>query len=228
MARIYLAKVPVHSLLRRDDVRKSPVSWDINSPTFRHRAVMGLFGDLPGRAEAKILFRLDHVAGQAPFFLVQSEAVPAIPEAVTGAEVRELELPALAPGQPLSLRIAANAVRRTTVNEGGKRKTRVAAIPFDGDPDHTGVEGASENTETVSSWLARKLAPALNDLEIVNHIREVLQDPPAAGGSKALQIDTIDAIGSVGDPRALEALVRDGVGREKAYGCGLLSVRGLK
>lgn len=222
MTRLYLTKAPVHALLNRSDVAKSPRGWNIDSPTFRHRAVMGLFGKVEGRAESGILFRLDRVAGQAPYFLVQSEVEPVVPEGISGVEVREFEPPILGEGQPVSLRVAVNAVRRKTEEVGGKKRTRVTSVPFDF--DHRAVEAGET---TVSSWLARKLSPAVRELEVVNHVRDVLKDPQAKGGSKALQVDTVDAIALVADPEALAELIRRGIGREKAYGCGLLSVRGL-
>lgn len=223
MPQLYLTKAPVHALLDRGDVAKSPRGWDIDSPTFRHRAVMGLFDKIEGRAESGILFRLDRVAGQAPYFLVQSAVEPAVPEGISGVEVREFEPPRLAEGQPVSLRVAVNAVRRKTEEVGGKKKTRVTSVPFDFDE-----EALEAGDTTVSPWLARKLSPALRELEVVNHVRDVLKDPQAKGGSKALQVDTVDAIAVVADPAALDELIRKGVGREKAYGCGLLSVRGLR
>ncbi|WP_051866673.1 type I-E CRISPR-associated protein Cas6/Cse3/CasE [Corynebacterium atypicum] len=223
MTHLYLTKAPVHALLGREEAAGSARGWDVDSPTFRHRAVMGLFGELEGRASAGILFRLDRVAGQAPYFLVQSKIAPEIPEELTGIEVREVELPQLAQGQTVSLRVAVNAVRRKTEEVDGKKKTRVTPVPFDFDEQVT-----EKNEETVSPWLARKLSPALRELEVVNHVRDVLKDPPARGGSKTLLVDIIDAIAVVGENEALARLLREGVGREKAYGCGLLSVRGLQ
>lgn len=223
MTHLYLTKAPVHALLGREEAVRSARGWDVDSPTFRHRAVMGLFGELESRASVGILFRLDRVAGQAPYFLVQSEIAPEIPEGITGIEVREVELPQLTEGQPVSLRVAVNAVRRKTEDVGGKKKTQVTPVPFDFDE-----QAAERNEETVSAWSARKLAPALRELEVVNHVRDVLKDPRARGGSKTLQVDTIDAIAVVGENEALARILREGVGREKAYGCGLLSVRGLQ
>ncbi|UWE74467.1 type I-E CRISPR-associated protein Cas6/Cse3/CasE [Corynebacterium diphtheriae bv. gravis] len=39
-----------------------------------------------------------------------------------------------------------------------------------------------------------------------------------------IQIDTVDGFGIVEDPELLNELILHGVGRAKAYGCGLLSV----
>ncbi|UBI02231.1 type I-E CRISPR-associated protein Cas6/Cse3/CasE [Corynebacterium freneyi] len=220
----YLAKIPVHSLLARKGDQQSSRGWDIDSPTFRHRAVMSLFGPLEdgSREKAGILFRLERIPGQAPFFLVQSAVRPDNVDGVDGVEMKEWVFPELVAGRPVSFRLAANAVRRRTVVEAGKRRTVVSSVPFDHNDD------AVESGEmTVSPWIRQKLAGALADVQVTNHLRDVLQDPSVNGRRKALQVDTIDGIGLVEDVEALRAMVEGGVGREKAYGCGLLSVRPL-
>lgn len=222
--RLFLSKAPVHSLLSRKEVEKSNRGWDVDSPTFRHRAIMGLFGALDegSRERAGILFRLDRVAGQAPYFLVQSKIEPDNVADVDGFEVREWSLPDLSPGTPVSFRASVNAVRRRTIDEGGKRKTRITPVPFD--YDEAAVESG---LVTITPWLEKKLEGALRDVQVTNHLRDVLEDPRGPGGRKALQVDTIDGVGLVDDPGALAELVRDGIGRERAYGCGLLSVKAL-
>lgn len=222
--RLFLAKAPVHSLLSRQGVEKSDRGWDVDSPTFRHRAIMGLFGALDegSRERAGILFRLDRVPGQVPYFLVQSRVQPDNVADVDGLEIREWSLPDLPPGAPVSFRMSVNAVRRRTVNEGGKRKTKIAPVPFDND------ESAIESGKvTITPWIQKKLAGALLDVQVTNHLRDVLEDPRGPGGRKVLQVDTIDGVGLVEDPGALAELVREGIGRERAYGCGLLSIRAL-
>lgn len=220
----FLAKIPVHSLLAREGHRRSSRGWDIDSPTFRHRAVMGLFGSLEdgSRDKAGILFRLERLPGQAPFILVQSAVGLDNVDDVVGAEVRDWSFPELEPGRPVSFRVAVNAVRRRTVERADKRRTRVAPVPFDHD------ESAVEAGETtVTPWIRRKLDGALADVHVTNHLRDVLEDPGVKGGRKVLQVDTIDGVGVVDDIGVLKTLVEAGIGREKAYGCGLLSIRAL-
>lgn len=223
-ANYFLTKVPVHALLARSDVRASPRSWNIDSPTFRHRAVMGLFGTLPegGRKEAGILFRLERVPGQPPFFLVQSRISPEGLSRFEGAECREMDELSLQSGQPIAFRLAANAVRRKTIDVKGKRKTQVVSVPFDFDK---GAEASGE--DTVSPWLKRKLNGAISSVEVTNHLRDVLEDPKDERGKKVLQVDTYDGVGIVNDVERLKVLLADGVGRERSYGCGLLSVKAL-
>lgn len=217
----FLSKVPVHSLLSRDDVRKRRTGWDINSPTFRHRAVMGLFGEISGspRESAGVLFRLERIPGQAPFFLVQSSVRPKDDGQVAGVETKEMEFPEYLDGQILSFSVALNAVRRKSIEVDGKRKTRVQPIPLDHDAD------ALENGETtITPWLREKLATALDDIQLINHLRDVLRDS-GAQKSMTIQVDSFEGVAKVKDPSALKEILTTGIGREKAYGCGMLSVR---
>lgn len=222
----FFLKVPVHSLLARQVPKSASRGWEIDSPTFRHRAVMGLFGSLEGdrvRQDAGILFRLERIPGRAPFFLVQSQVEPDNIQDVDGCEVRSWEFPKLTDGCPVSFRVALNAVRRRTIHESGSRRTLVSSVPFDHDED-----AKEEGALTVTPWLQHKLAPALCDVQVTNHLRDLLEDPAVNGRRKVLQVDTIDGIGIVEDVETLKLLVEHGVGRERAYGCGLLSVRALR
>lgn len=217
----FLTKAPAHALLMAAQEASAKVTpYSLNSPTFRHRAVMGLFpsfDDNNPRSHADILFRLDTPAGQAPYFLIQSAVAPTItgfPEIIT----KEIALDPPAPSTPVSFRLSVNAIRRESfTNASGKRAYKVRPVPAD-----------HELTEipTLTPWLAQKLAPALTDIEITNHRRTVLKDPRQQG-RMTLQIDDIDGVALAGESESLHSFLATGVGREKAYGCGLLSIRAL-
>ena len=188
---------------------------------------MSLFGALSGksvRKDANILFRLDTLPGQAPFFLVQSSVTPENIEKFDGALTKHITLPKLQSGTTVSFRITVNAVRRRTVENNGKKRVKVTPVPIEIDKDSEDTTVGSQNLEM---WLSNKLAGALNGVEITNHVREVLQDAPRAQYGMTLQLDTIDGIGIVEDPEKLGIFLLEGVGREKAYGCGFLTVRAL-
>lgn len=68
-------------------------------------------------------------------------------------------------------------------------------------------------------WLISKVGQALAGIEILAHFRD-----KNASGPHKLVVDTIDAVATVADPLALTELRLQGVGRSKAYGCGLLTV----
>ena len=217
---IFLTKAPVHSLLlaaRQASAKINATSLD--SPTFRHRAVMGLFpaidDDRP-RSNADVLFRLETPAGEAPYFLIQSAIEPVL-SGVDGIITKEVDLQVPKEGTTVVFRIAVNAVRRESfINASGKRSYAIKPVPA----DHEDTK-----LDTITPWLARKLNPAFSHLEITNHRRNVLSD--GLGRSMRLQVDSIDGIATVGDTSALRNVLRSGVGREKAYGCGLLSLHPL-
>jgi CRISPR system Cascade subunit CasE len=73
--------------------------------------------------------------------------------------------------------------------------------------------------DDVADWVTNKLTGALADVTLFSHDRSVV-----TSGKSALQLDVVDGYGLVRDPAALQSLLRVGVGRSKAFGCGLLTV----
>lgn len=215
--KLYVAKYPVHVALAQNSENKPARGWDAHDPQFRHRAVMVLFGDLAdesSRKSANILFRVDSLPGEPPFFLIQSQVKPID---TAGLLVRERSVPVLESGQHVRFRIAVNAIRRNTSAHG---RRGVSPVPFDGD------EEAPESWTRMTPWLQDKLARALSDVTIMNHQREVLgvtrQRVQKSG--RVVQVDIVDGIARVDDPMKLAEMIVNGVGRAKSYGCGLLSV----
>lgn len=222
---LFLTKAPAQTLLQSaKDAGATITPHTINSPTFRHRAVMGIFPDLEGskpREDHSILFRLETPATEAPYFLIQS-AVPPEPRGTSKIVTKEISLAAPSTGTPVIFTIAINAVRRKSVEKkSGARGYQLSSIP----PDH---EQTSEPRQTITPWLQDKLARKFSDLQITNHRRDVLSDMNKESGStRSLQIDTIDGVAVVNDPEALQQALQLGIGRGKAYGCGLLTIRTL-
>ena len=215
----YLTKFPVHVALARKPEKTQ--WWRVDDPEFRHRAVMGLFPDFEdnqARSRNNILFRYEFIPGQAPYFLVQSDCDVIAPDLEGVIETKQVEYPSYENGTPIIFRLALNTVtRRTTETNGKKREviTPVALQPFDAE---TGLNPAEKH-------VAYKLSTALQGIEFLNHNRQVLQVPKASRASRALQIDTFDCMGVVTDGQALERIMHAGIGRAKAYGCGLLTAR---
>ncbi|OCW59724.1 type I-E CRISPR-associated protein Cas6/Cse3/CasE [Trueperella bernardiae] len=215
--KVFLAKYPVHSALRRPHVHKPARGWDINDPVFRHRAVMALFPEFEGtkpRSTNNILFRLDLIPGQAPYFLVQSRVRPENLDGVDGLQIKEVEIQQIAAGTPVRFRVAINAVRRK--GTGG-----VSPVPME----------ATDGEVGVPEWLASKLESGLTNVTIVNHTRAVLggdRRGKTPSATHVVQVDTIDGVAEVSSPEGLQELVLKGVGRAKSYGCGLLSVQPLR
>ena len=226
MGSIYLVKYPMMVALQQVPDAQGSVSGKMDDPLFRHRAVMALFEDSDSanpRAQWNVLFRVEHLPGQPPFFLIQSSVAPVnLPE---GAEMISRELPLVPEGTPVAFRIAINAVRRQNRDSGSDPRSNggIKPVPFDGD------EQAPESISRMTPWLQGKLAGGLSDLEIINHRREVLGTSRQGRKTshRVVQVDKVDGAAIVADSAQLNKLILNGVGRAKSYGCGLLSVRQL-
>lgn len=170
-----------------------------------HRAVMDLFGDLGNTSEARaaagVLFRVEpHVDNGR--VLVQSN----VPPVVDGIRTRSLEpvRERLTGGRHVRFLLAANTVR--TINRtgpGGSIRTHRARV-FD---------------DQLDGWLKQRLDGAVDVGPLAPPETRKLRQGPAQ-----LIVTTFRGRGTVADPDRLTQLMSDGVGRAKAYGCGLLSV----
>lgn len=178
-----------------------------------HRGVMRLFQThLDGapearRAAAQILYRVDLI-GDEPIVMVQSAIAPELlpVEArtmVLGERSWQIEAGAL-----IRFRAAVNPLRRNK-RQGTERVVSADEVP---------------------AWLAERLGACVTDIDILNHTRDTLQYQ--ARGNARLRstppivvVDTIDCTANVADEAALERLRRAGLGRAKAYGCGLLTAQ---
>jgi len=171
-----------------------------------HRVVMSLFNStqLPGPATEKrlsrnILFRVDEgTAGK--ILLIRADVAPTnLPPA---AKTKEVAVEAPPVDTPVRFRLTANAIRRTKPS-GPTVKRGHGTSPV----DH------------MAEWVSAKLDAGLRDVTIFDHLRSV-----ASSGRSPLQLDVVDGYGIVRDVPALEALLQSGVGRSKAFGCGLLTI----
>lgn len=84
------------------------------------------------------------------------------------------------------------------------------------------VRGRDTAVTDVRGWAMSKLAPALTDLHITGHGSVHL----ARRGTR-LAHQHLTGTASVVDTSALAVFVRAGVGRSKAFGCGMLRVQEL-
>ncbi|WP_166787002.1 type I-E CRISPR-associated protein Cas6/Cse3/CasE [Cryobacterium sinapicolor] len=171
-----------------------------------HRLVMGLFqsANLPGetnekRATSNILFRVDE-ASTGKVLLVRSDIAPTnLPR---GAQTKAVPQQVLEAGEAIRFRLTANAIRRSRpVTPDVKRGVGISPV------------------ENVAEWVTNKLAGAVEDVTLFSHNRSVV-----TSGKSALQLDIVDGYGLVHDPEVLQQLLKTGVGRSKAFGCGLLTV----
>lgn len=198
----YLTKAPVHELLQRG-------MHNINDPHNRHRAVMSLFGSLDSDSPRKqngILYRLERMTTEAAYYLVRSQTP--IEKPTPGTITREESIAELEQGDVVQFRIAVNAVVRHTDNNGCKSKIIIKPVQIEATPQ----------------WTAAKLNAGLTDVSITRHNREFvgLRNQP---NGKQIQIDLLDGFARVDDWSVLRQMLLEGVGRAKAYGCGLLTIR---
>lgn len=176
-----------------------------NNRQWAHRKIMALFGDLgnseQARATGKVLFRIEPSVGNGRI-LVQS----AVRLEIDGLISRPLEnlFTNLTVGIPVQFLLHANPVRtvnRTTPD--GRVQTHRAQV----------------DRNLLSKWLSERLTGAIK--------LETVASPEISYASiekTPLFTVTYRGSGSIIDQDSVHELLTEGVGRAKAYGCGLLSV----
>ncbi|ACU36587.1 type I-E CRISPR-associated protein Cas6/Cse3/CasE [Actinosynnema pretiosum subsp. pretiosum] len=208
------------------DVRSREFRRDLANLHEMHRTVMSGYPRVedgsPARQTHGVLWRLDATpAGYTQY--VQSLTRPdwtGLPETLltSPAEVRSLDplLDAIEPGRVLAFRLLANATKDSVPAEPGGRGLRVA----------------HRTPEAQVSWLARKGQRhgfALRDRPDGVPDVTLWSAPRMTGRKKAGRPITVDAVRFDGhlvvtDADELREAVGSGIGRAKAYGCGMLSL----
>ncbi|MBF6331874.1 type I-E CRISPR-associated protein Cas6/Cse3/CasE [Nocardia transvalensis] len=193
------------------------VRADVRNVIRMHQRVMGLMppelGDNP-RKQAGLLYRIDE-SRTGTQVLVQSSREPnltAIPSNYGTVAIRDLTplLDALETDLLVHYRLAGNAVKR--LGRGNKDAGKLAAL----------------RGEEIGQWWTRR-AP-----ECGLHLKTLTTTPAGYLRGHRAEADPkhrvrhavtrFDGIAAVTDPESLRRAVRDGVGRGKSHGCGLLSL----
>ncbi len=198
------------------DLRNRSARSDIGNAVDLHQRVMTLAPDGLGpqaRRQAGVLFRLDHTT-RGPALLVQTTQAPnthRLPPEYGTVETRDITplLDALQPGLPVHYRIAANASKRLSKDNGHHRARQI--VPLDG-------------TEA-EDWWHRKAET--HGLRLLSARADPL--PPARGsrpntGTFRHAITRFEGQAIVLDGDLLRDAVAGGIGRGKSFGCGLLSL----
>jgi CRISPR system Cascade subunit CasE len=198
-ARLHLSRLSAHAphFLSAQRVR----DWTDQAQV--HRAVMALFKvSLPGlpdqrRAESAILYRVDP-SPRGSVVLVQSTIAPQSVEGLESIDATVL-LDRIVPAERMSFRIKANVVRATS--RSGKR---------------VAVKGREEQV----AWLEDRLAAGLR----IDRVAD--QRVAVEHRARMHPIHTVLFQGeaTVRDADAARALLIQGVGRSRAFGCGMLSL----
>lgn len=164
-----------------------------------HRDTMALFGTIDApedqrRAAINVLWR----AGTTQI-LVRSDIAPAnLPPGAKSVTEQVREIPA---GEQVPFMLVVDAVRRGRDSRGRITTSRVT-------------------DDELAEWLAARLAPALTD------VRVRMAAPAESTSRKGAGLNPVAILGeaTVADVAALAELLRCGVGRSKAFGCGLLTI----
>lgn len=204
MSTLTLTAVPVtHPTIRR-------TGKDPRDRLALHHAVMSLFpAALPGPADQRrytgnILFRLDTPPTGTPRLLIQA-TTPLIDTA--RLPTRELTplVAALSIGSHIRFRIVLNAVKAAGKDQRWKR---------------TPILNTLEDPEAIIQFGLDQLARAgltsitLTDLPRTDLVR----------AKTVLWTAQYDGHALVADPDLLQIAIKTGIGRSKAYGCGLLTI----
>ncbi len=191
---VHLASVPYAHPALRNRIRR----WDDQEQV--HQAVMSLFRpDLAGeqqarRASGDILYRLDD---EHQRLLVQATTVPQRTD--HGIRLTTLDglLGRVGTGGRVRFTADLNAVRCQA------RTGRRLPVP----------------TGELPTWVQERLAPALHGMELFD--ATVMT---RSKGRIPLVVARVTGTATIADADALIRMLRAGVGRGKAYGCGLLTV----
>lgn len=201
---LFLAAVPVtHPAIRS-------TCKDPRDRTALHHAVMSLFPrDLPGppdqrRHISNILFRLDTPPTGMPRLLVQATIPLARASELPTRDLTPL-MAALTTGSHIRFWVVLNPVKAAGKDRRWKRTPIVNTLD---DPDAITQFGLDQ--------LARSglTSITLTDLPRTDLVR----------AKTALWTAQYDGHALVADPDQLRGAIRAGIGRSKAYGCGLLSI----
>jgi CRISPR system Cascade subunit CasE len=207
-----------------------------------HKLIWSLFADIEGDAKRDFLWRYDQGV-----FNVLSTRKPHDAHRLFDTQTRTIAL-AFVPGQHLKVRLRVNA----TISRGGGSSSSTQARSSRHDvvmdrmrqlrrdqPDLSQVEAREQAVPLATeSWLQRRgssdgfsldsiVATSYGTVEIRNRKREGHSD----AASKAVRpapvkfgVLDIDAIIQVTEPDAFQAAVRQGFGRGKAFGFGLMLI----
>lgn len=172
-----------------------------------HARTMRLFGQLEGsdaRNQADVLYRVEPGIGSGRV-LVQSTQTTNDP-AVLSVDLTS-GLGRLEAGDRVGLRVKVNTAKTVNLDKGG-RVVRVRQARAE---------------EEIPGWFTERVSGAFADVLIGG-----LESGVERQRKVPIAVATIDATAVVADPEMMMRLVEEGLGKAKAFGCGLISVRPLR
>ncbi|MDX2193336.1 MAG: type I-E CRISPR-associated protein Cas6/Cse3/CasE [Gemmatimonadales bacterium] len=186
----------------------------------RHQAVASLF---LGQDEARPLYRVLEESGGASTLLVLSSVPPRrtseiAPGRWVGEVVTKRFAPPLKPGQGVDFDLVVNAASVVTDGAGRKRRVDVWDVVF-ASKDHEDVDRA----DVYAAWLSRQLngAAELVSGQVAERGLMRVRRPGREAPMVFVRTRIIGAL-TVRQPAELTALLVRGIGRARAFGCGLM------
>lgn len=205
----------------------------ITSNLFReHQMIWNLFDNAPDQRR-DFLYQREDRPGEPPFYYLLSARQPLESDDNLTVETRPFA-PRLQTGDRLQFRLRANAVVTSKADDHGKRRIRRDIIEAridacrEDDPHRENWPPPAEiHHQAASDWLNRqgeKHGFQLGDCLVSNHRFHKVRKP---GDPHQRHFTSFDVQGSltVTEPDACLAALRQGLGRSRAFGCGLMLIR---
>jgi len=227
---MYLSKVMV----------RQPQAWfkhrrKHSDPLYaEHQMIWDMFANTPDQSR-DFLYRREDQPGKLPFYYVLSARQP-ISESHDFCIQTKAFTPVLKSGDQLSFLLRVNAVVTRKINDHSKKRHRRDIIEAKVDeykekiPDKDSRPApAIIQHEAAQQWLQarqEKHGFTADEFFVSNHQFHRLKKP---GDNNIRHFTSLDLQGriQVSDPEQLTAALYRGLGRSKAFGCGLLLVRRL-
>ena len=206
-----------HLSLLRLNPRNRRCRKDMSDSQDMHRTLMSMFPLAPGGSESPrrhfaVLWRIE--PAPTPTVLVQSSQAPDfnnLPSGYASCQTKSIDdhLAALTDGLAIVYRVVLNPVKVSRRSQTDRR----TVIP---------------SSERAAWWasLAPKMGLNLHDNPVLIGLHD--RHLKHAGTRFPLYSVRVDGTAAIADPDLLRVAATEGVGRAKAWGCGLLTVARLR
>ena len=190
---------------------------DMTDPQDMHRSLMSMFPPAPDGSDSprrhfRILWRIEPAG--SPTLLVQSSSAPdfhKLPSGYASCQTKSIDdhLASLATGLAIAYRVVLNPVKISRRSDTERR----TVIP---------------SSERAAWWasLAPKMGLRLHGAPVLTGLHD--RYLRRSGAPFRLYSVRVDGAAEIADPDLLRAAAADGIGRAKAWGCGLLTVARLR
>ncbi len=205
----------------------------VTADLFReHQMIWNLFDNAPDQ-QRDFLYRREDKPGEPPFFYLLSARRPVEGNDSLMVETKPFE-PQLQEGDRLQFQLRVNAVVTRKVDDHGKRRIRrdiiEAAIDEYRKRDPSGESWPPPTVihhDAAKRWLDRqgeKHGFQPGDFLVSNHQFHKVRKP---GDANERQFTSLDIQGSltITEATTFLTMLQQGLGRSKAFGCGLMLVR---